>query len=159
MGPIKEAGFMSLSKREHKSMEGCLMVFDPARLGDALRDACPEVDFALLMGSARDGTIPPGGDIDLAVSLQGRLTFELRQRICDAAGRVAPGVEVDLGRFDGCEPVYRFEALKGRLLFARDRDRFAAAFSLACREYESQMHDYERQAVYRLARRDCEKDG
>jgi hypothetical protein len=46
----------------------------------------------------------------------------------------------------------RFEPLKGRLLFARDMNRFLDAYSLACREYESQMRDYERQARYRLQR-------
>jgi len=57
--------------------------------------------------------------------------------------------------FDRAEPAYRFEALKGRLLFARDHERFLDAFSLACREYESQIYDYERQAGYRLKRREA----
>ncbi len=129
------------------------MVFDPAALGEALRAECPEVDFILLMGSGRDGRIPPGGDLDLAIGLRDRLTYELRGRIAQVVGRLAPGVDVDVGRFDGTEPVYRFEALKGRLLFTRDQERFQDAFSLACREYESQMHDYERQAAYRLERK------
>ena len=137
---------MSLSKREFK-IEGEAVVFDPMALGDWL------VDFVLLMGSGRDGRIPPGGDLDLAIGMRGRLTFELRGRIAKVAGRLASEVDVDVGRFDGTEPVYRFEALKGRLLFTRDEARFQDAFSLACREYESQMRDYERQAAYRLKRK------
>jgi hypothetical protein len=46
--------------------------------------------------------------------------------------------------------VYRFEALKGRLLFARDRDFLAEFHSLTCREYETQMIHYARQRRYRL---------
>jgi hypothetical protein len=142
---------MSLSKREfHEGRDP--VTFDPPALGAALREACPEVDFALLMGSGRDGRIPAGGDLDLALGMRGRLTYELRERISAVVARLAPGVEADLGLFDAAEPVYRFEALKGRLLFTRDQERFLAAFSLACREYESQMRDYERQAAYRLRR-------
>ena len=128
-------------------------MFDPLAFGKELQSECPEVEFVLLMGSGRDGTIPPGGDLDLAVGMRGRLTYELRGRIARVASRLIPGVDVDVGRFDEAEPVYRFEALKGRLLFARDSERFHSAFSLACREYESQMRDYERQASYRLARK------
>ena len=143
---------MSLSKREFNT-SGEALCFDPLALGVALRDECPEVDFALLMGSGREGRIPPGGDLDLALGIRGRLTFELRERISKVVGRQVPGVDVDLGHFDKTEPVYRFEALKGRLLFTRDQERFLEAFSLACREYESQMLDYERQASYRLQRK------
>ena len=128
------------------------VAFSPDALGAALRAECPEIGFALLMGSARDGVVPAGGDLDLAVSLNTRLSLPLVERITAIVQRVAPGVEVDIGCFDRTEPVYRFEALKGRLLFTRDQDRFLVAYSLACREYESQMRDYERQARYRLER-------
>ncbi|MEI8138474.1 MAG: hypothetical protein WCI03_01250 [bacterium] len=143
---------MSLSKREYKTGTEAVS-FDPLALGVALREECPEVDFALLMGSSRDGRIPPGGDLDLALSLQKRLTFELHERVAKVVGRFAPGVDIDVGHFDKTEPVYRFEALKGRLLFARDQERYLSSFSFACREYESQMRDYERQASYRLQRK------
>jgi hypothetical protein len=142
---------MSLSRREAKSRQAAV-TFDTGVLGAALRDGCPEVDFALLLGSARDGHIPPGGDLDLAVNPKGGLTLALVGRITAVAQLLAPGCDVDVGCFNRAEPVYRFEALRGRLLFARDRGRFWDAFSLACREYESQMRDYERQARYRLER-------
>jgi hypothetical protein len=128
------------------------MVFDPAALGTSLRDGCPEISFALLLGSACSGHIPPGGDLDLAVSVVSGLSLPLVQRITGLAQGVVPGADIDIGCFDRAEPVYRFEALKGRLLFARDLDRFLDAYSLACREYESQIHDYERQARYRRQR-------
>ena len=142
---------MSLSQRESSAGRSG-GAFDPAILGAALREECPEVEFALLMGSARDGCIPPGGDLDLAVFLADGLNLDLVERITAAVQRVVPGSDVDIGCFNRAEPVYRFEALKGRLLFARDQDRFLDAFSLTCREYESQMRHYERQARYRLER-------
>ncbi len=128
--------------------------FDPEALGRLLRERFPEIDFALLMGSARDGSVPPNGDIDLAVCVDGRLNLDLRMRIAETVRELTPEASADIGQFNGAEPVYRFEALKGRLLFARDMNRFAAAFSLACREYESQMHHYRRQLEYRLQRRE-----
>jgi len=146
---------MSLSKREaSKNIE--LTNFNPCILAAALRDGCPEISFALLLGSARDGYIPAGGDLDLSVSLDSRLNLALLGRIAAIAKSVLPGncIDIDIGCFDRAEPVYRFEALKGRLLFARDNDRFLDAYSLACREYESQMYDYARQARYRLQRKE-----
>lgn len=144
---------MSLSRREaKKSMSS--VDFNPNVFGAALRNGCPEILFALLLGSARDGHIPPGGDLDIAVSLESRLNLTLVERITASAQSVLPGIDIDIGCFDRAEPVYRFEALKGRLLFARDNSRFLDAYSLACREYESQMYDYERQARYRLQRKE-----
>jgi hypothetical protein len=90
--------------------------------------------------------------LDLAVSVESNFTLALMDRISVVAQRTLPDVPIDIGCFDRAEPVYRFEALKGRILFARDDERFINAFSLACREYESQMYDYERQAGYRLRR-------
>ena len=142
---------MSLSRRESNAGRPG-GTFDPAVLGTALREECPEVEFALLMGSARDGCIPPGGDVDLAVCVRAGLSLGLVERIVSLVQRLAPGTDVDVGCFNRTEPIYRFEALKGRLLFARDGDRFLDAYSLTCREYESQMHDYERQSRYRLQR-------
>ena len=64
---------------------------------------------------------------------------------------VVPDVRCDIGILNSAEPIYRFEALKGRLLFARDQERYVTFFSKTCREYESQMFDYERQLKYRRA--------
>ncbi len=143
---------MSLSRRDHADRAPTAVEFDPSRLAEAIRMGCPHVDFALLMGSARDGRVPPRGDLDLAVSVRGRLGLDSLGQIIQAAESAVPGVPVDVGCFDRAEPVYRFEALKGRLLFARDLDRYLDAFSLACREYEDRMIHYRRQRRYRVER-------
>ena len=105
--------------------------------------------MAFLLGSARDGNAEPGSDIDLAVLLGGRATFDLYVRLQDAVASIAPGPHCDIGVLDGAEPVYRYETLKGRLLLAKDPEAFLSFYSLACREYEAQMHDYARQLRYR----------
>ncbi len=143
---------MSLSRRDHEDRSPIAIEFEPERMAEAIRVACPDVDFALLLGSARDGRVPPGGDVDLAVSTRGRLGFDGLGQIVRAAESVVPGVPVDVGCFDRAEPVYRFEALRGRLLFARDLDRYLDAFSRTCREYEDRMIHYRRQRRYRLER-------
>ncbi len=68
-----------------------------------------------------------------------------------AVSEIVPGIECDIGILNNAEPVYRFEALRGKLLFARDYEAYLKFYSLTCREYESQLADYERQHRYRLA--------
>lgn len=48
------------------------------------------------------------------------------------------------------EPVFRFEALKGRIVLQRDEETWLRFFSVTCREYEAQMFHYVRQRRYRL---------
>jgi len=124
--------------------------FDPAALGTALRKACEEILFALLMGSARDGHVAVGSDLDLALYLEVPPSLRVVARVQDIAASFAPGVYCDVGFLRNTEPVFRFEALKGRLLFTRDQELFLRFFSLTCREYESQLASYARQYSYRM---------
>ncbi len=124
--------------------------FDPAALGARLEENLPEAVFCLLMGSASEGLVAPGSDLDLAFYLSGSRSLEFYLKVQEAAEAVVPGVRCDVGVLNGCEPVYRFEALKGRLIFCRDPETYQGFFSLTCREYESQMASYARQHRYRM---------
>ena len=126
------------------------MKFDVDRLADLLKKQCPQICFALLHGSARDGQVKRGGDIDLALFIEGKPVLDLYERVCMLVEAIAPGARCDVGILNRAEPVYRFEALKGRLLFYRDEERYLHFFSVTCREYESQVADYQRQQRYRL---------
>ena len=126
------------------------MKFDADKLGQMIEARCAEVCFALLHGSAKEGDVRPGGDIDIALDMDGRAPLETFGQVIEIVSQLAPGVKCDPGVLNGAEPVYRFEALKGRLLFCRDQERYVDFFSLTCREYESQMADYQRQHKYRL---------
>ena len=126
------------------------MKFDRNKLSKALESACPEVVFALLHGSAKDGVVRPGSDVDVALFVEGKSSLDIYQNAYDAIESVISGIEPDVGILNNAEPVYRFEALKGRLLFCRDRERYISFFSRTCRQYEFQMADYERQHRYRL---------
>jgi len=140
---------MSLSKR-HLSTHKEPLQFDVDEFGAHLREACPEVLFAFLMGSSKDGRVEVGSDIDLSLYVKEKPSLELLGKVQDIAADFAPGVHCDIGFLNRSEPIYRFEALKGRLLFTRDREAYVRFFSMTCREYESQRFDYERQHRYRM---------
>ena len=124
--------------------------FDPARLGQLLEQTCTEVVFALLHGSARDGMVKPGSDVDIAIYVRGKVARGVLLAVMDAVAQMLPTVECDVGVLNLAEPVYRFEALRGRLLFTRDQEAYLRFYSLTCREYEDQLADYGRQHRYRL---------
>lgn len=126
------------------------MQFDINKLADVLQAACTDVVFALLYGSAKDGVVKPGSDIDIALYIDGKATIELYMNAADAVRQICPNAEPDIGILNSAEPIYRFEALKGKLLFNKNMETYLEFFSLTCRQYEFQIVDYERQHKYRL---------
>jgi uncharacterized protein len=133
------------------------MKFDVQQLSEALESACPQADFALLHGSAKDGELKKGSDIDVALFLNCKPSTEIYMSAIKAVHEVCPDAEADIGILNNAEPVYRFEALKGKLLFNRNMEKYLDFFSLTCREYESQMYDYQRQHRYRMEVRSSKK--
>jgi Nucleotidyltransferase domain. len=118
-----------------------------------LMERVPGIVFALVIGSARDGVVKPGSDLDLAVYMDEAPSLELCGAIEQTVLQAVEGdVRVDIGFLNRAEPVYRFEALKGRLLFTHDEERWLRFYSLTCREYEQQMFRYKRQLAYRRER-------
>ena len=117
-----------------------------------LETGYPQVDFALIVGSAARGVICAHGDLDLAVHCTEPLSLQQRIAVMGSVSDLHQGVRCDLGILNHAEPVFRFESLKGRLLFARDEETWLRFYSITCREYESQMVHYERQRRYRLER-------
>lgn len=135
--------------RKHLGENVVPVHFDPERLASVLEAQLQEVDFCLLMGSSASGTAKAYSDLDLAFYLNEKPSYKFYGKAMAVVRDVVPDVRCDIGILNNTEPVFRFEALKGRLLFARDREQYAGFFSLTCREYESQMFDYERQRRYR----------
>ncbi len=142
---------MGLSK-QHLNRHTSTVSFSLDSLSRALEDECPEIVFALLLGSSRDGVAEVGSDIDIALFLDGRATFDVYDRTTEIVENLAPGVHCDVGILNNAEAVYRFEALKGNLLFCRTQEVYLRFYSLACREYETQVFHYEKQHRYRMLR-------
>ncbi len=137
--------------RKHLAENFVPVHFDPDRLATILKEQLLSVDFCFLMGSAVDGIVNAYSDLDLAFYLSEPSAFRFYNEVMDVVRSVVPDVRVDVGILNSAEPIYRFEALKGKLLFARDQERYLTFYSRTCREYESQMFDYQRQRRYRRA--------
>ena len=130
--------------------ENCVPVpFDLEQLASVLEKQLSDVIFCFLMGSSVSGIVKTYSDLDLAFFLNKAPTYGFYGRVMDVVRNVVPDVRCDIGILNTAEPIYRFEALKGKLLFTRDEECYLTFFSRTCREYESQMFDYERQRRYR----------
>lgn len=104
---------------------------------EGLRD--PRIVGAWLFGSARDGEVRPGSDLDIGILFDGKpgldALAECRARLQQATGFE----EVDLVPLNAASPLLRFEALCGRRLTCADENRCAEFASLTAREYEDEM--------------------
>jgi predicted nucleotidyltransferase len=104
----------------------------------------PAVIAAWAFGSASDGQVAPGSDVDVGVWFETRPSFE-QQLALLARLQEALGIdEIDLVVLNDANPILRFEALSGRALFCRDPSRRAGFASLTAREYEDAMALWER---------------
>ncbi len=124
---------------------------DLERLATILGDI-ESIEYAMLFGSARDGIVHAGSDLDVAVSLA-HANAEDADVLLQIVGRVedALGVTGDLTVLNTAGPVLRHEVLKGRVLFIRPgrEDDFAEFYVRTCAEYEDLMAWRARQLAYR----------
>ncbi len=118
---------------------------DLNKLGEYLRRQ-PCVVGATVFGSARDGRVRPGSDLDLAVlfnePMSGEDFLQFYSALCDQVPEVE---KVDLVRLNQADPILAFEAISGIFLCTNDIDKMAEYFSLVCREYEDVMGNLEHQ--------------
>lgn len=102
--------------------------------------ADPRVILATIFGSARDGTVRDGADVDIAVLLFPEPTpSEFFAFYQEMAGRLPGIAELDLVDLNHAGSVLAFEALSGRRLLVRDAGAVAAFSSLVARQYEDDM--------------------
>ena len=133
---------------------GGSLTLDFNRLAVAVREASSDIVFAVVLGSAKGGVVEPGSDLDLAVFLTDpERAISVYDAVSRAVNALLPEVIADIGFLNRADPVYRFQAASGRLLFTRDQEVWLDFFSRAAREYEYQIADYARQLRYRLEAR------
>lgn len=106
-------------------------------LQTGLRD--PRIVGAWLFGSARDGEVRPGGDLDIGVLFDGNPGLDALAECRGRLQRAAGFEEVDLVPLHTASPLVRFEALCGRRLVCADENRCAEFASLTAREHEDEM--------------------
>jgi predicted nucleotidyltransferase len=111
-----------------------------------------DIAFAMVFGSARDGLVHKGSDLDVGVWLAPAEAATI-DRLMEIVARIEDTfiVPCDLTLLNTAGPVLRHEALKGRVLFVRpDReDDFADFYTRTCAEYEDLMAWRARQLAYR----------
>jgi len=108
----------------------------------------PRVVLAVLFGSAVDGTVRAGSDVDIGVLLTPALSpLEFYAFYQDIATRLSEIGELDLVDLNHAGSVLAFEALCGRRLFVRDPETVAAFASLVARQYEDDMQHARRYAA------------
>ena len=129
--------------------------FNTADLARLIKKDLSIVDFCFILGSSVDGVIRKNSDLDLALYLNKKADYELYSRVFEIVEKCASGAVCDIGVLNNAEPVYCFEAIRGRLLFTRNLEKYLRFYSLTCRLYESQMISYERQLQYRRECRDA----
>ncbi len=121
-------------------------MYAPRKLTDAdwqaletTLSAFPDLVAAWVFGSAQDGGVRSGGDVDVGVLWRGRPSLDdlatLRMAIQDALQIDA----IDLVVLNDASPILRFEAISGRPVFCRDAGQRAIFASLTAREYEDEM--------------------
>ena len=104
---------------------------------------------AWVFGSAREGEVRGGGDLDVGVLFDGRPGLGELADLRASLQKALEFEEIDLTPLNGASPILRFEAVSGRLLYCRDDNARAGFVSLTSREYEESMAAIEKQMRWR----------
>ncbi len=107
-------------------------------------EATPEVVAAWAFGSARDGEVRDGSDVDVGVLMARPPTFDDQLNLLGRLQAALGLDEVDLVVLNEANAILRFEAVSGRRLFIRDLPAVVEFVSLTAREYEDDMALIER---------------
>ena len=106
---------------------------------ETVLEATAGVDVAWVFGSARDGDVREGGDLDIGILWDGIPTL---MGLADLRARLQLKLKIDdldLVVLNEASSITRFEAISGRAVLCRDLHRRAEFASLTAREYEDDM--------------------
>ena len=133
-------------------MEKGNIIYSIEELTNLLLVNFPEIHFALLFGSAKDGVIKKGSDIDLGVFYN--IDFDktaMLLKLSSFLEEFLPGTFFDIIILNHAGPVLRFEALQGKILFVRasQENQFGDFYTSTCSEYEDKTFWMKKQLEYR----------
>jgi predicted nucleotidyltransferase len=94
---------------------------------------------AWVVGSAKDGYVKSGSDLDIGVLFSAVPSLDERVMLREHLQKSLQFDDIDLVILNEASPITRFEAICGRLVFVRDQNQWAEFFSLTAREYEDEM--------------------
>lgn len=106
-----------------------------------IRDGFPGLGIvgAWLFGSAKDGEVRDGGDVDVGVLFDEKPGLDVLALCRARLQKAVQFDDVDLVPLNGASPILRFEALCGKRVYCADENRCAEFASLTAREYEDEM--------------------
>jgi predicted nucleotidyltransferase len=106
--------------------------------------ARPEIIAAWVFGSARDGHVRVGSDLDIGVFMKSVPSMdEQLELVAELESALRIG-NIDLVILNEVNPILRFEAISGCAIYCSDMSRRAEFASLTAREYEDEMALWER---------------
>ena len=106
---------------------------------ETVLEASKGVEAAWVFGSARKGEVREGSDLDIGILFEERPPL---MGLADLRARLQMKLkieEIDLVVLNDASPITRFEAVSGRPVLCRNRQRRAEFASLTAREYEDEM--------------------
>lgn len=117
----------------------------------------PEIAFVYLFGSAQNGTIKKGSDLDIAVYLVRKEKnndeeTELRLKILRLLESAVPGFDnFDVVVLNETSTILGMQALQGKLLFVKPEfeNLHAEFYSFTCRKFEYDSFWMKKQLEYR----------
>ena len=112
-------------------------------------EAAANVIAAWAFGSAQDGHVRSGGDVDIGILFEAAPSLDELTGLLARLQNAFQIEDIDLVPLNEANPILRFEAVSGRPLFCRDPGRRAEFVSLTAREYEDEMAFLERSMANR----------
>jgi len=98
--------------------------------------AVPNVMAAWVFGSAQNGLVREGGDLDVGVLFTSPPSLDDLAALRATLQQATQVDDIDLVPLNRAASILRFEAVSGRLIFKRDAAQMVEFVSLAAREYE-----------------------
>ena len=99
-------------------------------------ESFPNVIAAWVFGSAQEGQILEGSDIDIAVLFQSTPSLDERVALRAKLQAWLQFDDIDLLALNDASPITRFEAISGCSIYCHDVSSRAEFASLTAREYE-----------------------
>ena len=126
------------------------MQLDLHTLSTVLSTQFPDIAFAYLFGSSKEGTVREGSDVDIAFYYTGEDIF-VRFEVEGALEKALPELVFDLVELQKAEPILAAEVLRGVPLFVRPEamDLYLRFYTLTCRKYEDRIYWMNKQLEYR----------
>jgi predicted nucleotidyltransferase len=108
------------------------------QLGDYLASR-PDVICAVVFGSAQNGIVQNGSDLDLGIYFTAKPEGEGYVDFLVEAAEACEFDVIDLVDLQSADPILAFEAISGRFICKTDPEKTAELASRISREYEDTM--------------------